>query len=152
MLVTISRVMLPSLVAFILGLAFACGPNGEQPVCYDVVDRTDFDPEFGEVWVCDELLPLDRKYPEFTDAELVRVELPRDGECPMCAEDLDSLFWDAFLDKVEQSGLASDEDPDCVNDGYAIEVACRLDDGASDTCRYEAYLVSHCELAPERIP
>ena len=152
-MVTNSRVVMLSVASFVFGLVLACGPNREQPVCYDVVDRTDFDPEVGEAWVCDELLPIERKYPEFTDAELVRIELPRDGACPMCPEDLDSLFWDAFLDDVERYGLASDEDPNCVDDGYAIEIACRIyRRGSDDTCVYQAYVASNCTLGPNYVP
>ncbi len=118
-------------VSFAMGLAIGCGSGREQPICYDAVDRTDFDPEFGEVWVCDELLPIARKHPEFTDADVVLVELPREGECPMCAEDLDPLFWQAFLDQVNRLGLAPGEDPNCTDDGYAIEIACRTNSEVS---------------------
>ena len=139
---------------FVLCVVLACGPNREQPVCYDVVDRTDFDPEPGEIWVCDQLAPISKESPEFDDWWTVAIELPPDddGNCAMCAEDLDPLFWDAFLEVVEVSGLAMDEDPGCVHEGYAIELACRIDDGSDGTCKYEAYVASNCTIGPHYTP
>ena len=145
------RIDLRALVAGVL-LGCACGPSPAPERCYDVVVP---DPEPRpplDIRVCGRSLPTDREHPEFEDGSIVRAELPGGEGCPMCADELDAVFWDAFLDLVEVRGLDDEEDPDCVNQGYAIEVACRIDDGSSNSCRYEAYLVSHCTLGPNYVP
>ena len=134
-------------------LLVGCGPSAQQERCYDVVTRDAEPPPPLEVRVCGHTLPIDRQYPEYEDVWIARIEREKvDDRCPMCAEDLDPLFWQSFREEIERVGLASDEDPDCIDQGYAIELACRIGDDVVDTCVYEALLVSNCTLAGDYTP
>ncbi len=134
-----------------LFLGFACGPEPTQQ-CYSRATLPGYDVETGVLRTCDVEHPIPRKHPEFEDTAHVLVTIPKDGNCPMCPWELDEIFWQAFLDELEDRGLEDGEDPDCVNQGYAIEIACLTMAQQPDTCTYSAIVASHCTLGPNYTP
>ncbi len=138
----------------VLGVALAggCRPEAAGQECYGQQTLPPYDSETGVAYICDEAFPVPRRFPEFEDTELVNLTLDEVDTCPMCPAELDELFWQAFLDEVDDLGLAEGEDPDCVNQGYAIEIACLSQMQEEGSCRYRAIVASHCALADLIIP
>ncbi len=140
--------------AVVLGTAaaLACGSDDAAQQCYEQATLPGYDFETGVVRTCDVEEPIPRRFPEYEDTEIVDVSIPRDGECPMCPEELDDLFWQAFLLEMQDRGLADGEDPDCAKQGYAIEIACLGMNQLPGTCTYYAVVASHCTLRGQKTP
>lgn len=150
------RGVLPLVLGLLLGMvggtAASCGTDRGSLECYGTAEGPAYDPESGMVWICDEPTPLPRKYPQFEDTELLMVRLEGQDECPMCPWELDQLFWQAFLEQVDDRGLAEGEDPDCIRQGHAIEIACLVQPLHDGKCAYHAVVASHCTLGPVQSP
>ena len=137
-----------------LGLALGggCGPESAGQQCYERATLPAVDPETGVGYLCDEPIPIQRRFPEFEDTTRLFLVLDDMDTCPMCPVELDELFWQDFLDRVERQGLAEGEDPDCVNRGYAIERACLTVNQQEGSCAYTALIATHCALADLIVP
>ncbi len=135
-----------------LTLGGGCRPEAAGQQCYGRATLPGYDPETGVDYFCDERAPIQRHFPEFEDTERLLVVLDKDGPCPTCPAELDELFWQAFLDDVDYLGLAEGEDPDCVNQGYAVERACLTRDQLEGRCAYAVLIASHCALGDVIVP
>ena len=137
-----------------LGLALGggCRPEAAGQQCYERATLHGYDIKTNVGYFCDERTPIQRRFPEFEDTTRLLVILDEDGACPMCPAELDELFWQDFLDRVERQGLAEGEDPDCVNRGYAIEKACMTPDQLEGSCAYAVTIASHCALGDLIVP